>query len=79
MRCGGGFNHRFGLYDRFLIKDNHLALMESSDRLAEAVRAARALDPEAIHLPGVYVQRLICGAPYNKKIEFRTVREREAV
>jgi len=36
-----------------------------------------ALDPEAIHLPGVYVQRLICGAPYDKKIEFRTVRERE--
>jgi 3-oxoacid CoA-transferase subunit A len=35
-----------------------------------------ALDPEAIHLPGVYVQRLICGAPYDKKIEFRTVRER---
>src|SRR5271156_815442 len=48
VRCGGGVNHRFGLYDRFLIKDNHLALMESSDRLAEAVRAARALDPEAI-------------------------------
>ena len=38
-----------------------------------------ALDPEAIHLPGVYVQRLFCGAPYDKKIEFRTVREREAV
>ncbi len=37
------------------------------------------LDPEAIHLPGVYVQRIICGAPYDKKIEFRTVREREAV
>src|ERR1700712_5278434 len=38
-----------------------------------------ALDPEAIHLPGVYVQRIICGAPYDKKIEFRTVRERQAV
>ncbi len=37
------------------------------------------LDPDAIHLPGIYVQRLICGAPYDKKIEFRTVREREAV
>ncbi|MEN9682377.1 MAG: hypothetical protein RLZZ427_128 [Pseudomonadota bacterium] len=32
------------------------------------------LDPDAIHLPGVYVQRLICGAPYDKKIEFRTTR-----
>lgn len=37
-----------------------------------------SLDPDAIHLPGVYVQRLIVGAPYDKKIEFRTVREREA-
>ena len=36
------------------------------------------LDPDAIHLPGVYVQRLIVGSPYDKKIEFRTVREREA-
>jgi 3-oxoacid CoA-transferase subunit A len=37
-----------------------------------------SLDPEGIHLPGVYVQRMILGAPYDKKIEFRTVREREA-
>ena len=48
VRCGGGVNHRFGLYDRFLIKDNHLALMGSGSALAEAVRAARALDPEAV-------------------------------
>jgi nicotinate-nucleotide pyrophosphorylase (carboxylating) len=25
VRCGGGYNHRFGLYDGILIKDNHLA------------------------------------------------------
>ena len=37
-----------------------------------------SLDPDSIHLPGVYVQRMIIGAPYDKKIEFRTVREREA-
>jgi 3-oxoacid CoA-transferase subunit A len=36
-----------------------------------------SLDPDAIHLPGVYVQRLIVGAPYDKKIEFRTTRARE--
>ncbi len=46
--CGGGVNHRFGLYDRFLIKDNHLALMGTGNRLAEAVKAARALDPDAL-------------------------------
>jgi nicotinate-nucleotide pyrophosphorylase (carboxylating) len=48
VRCGGGVNHRFGLYDRFLIKDNHLALMGNGNRLADAIRAARALDPDAV-------------------------------
>jgi 3-oxoacid CoA-transferase subunit A len=38
-----------------------------------------SLDPDSIHLPGVYVQRLVLGSPYDKKIEFRTVREREPV
>ncbi len=35
-----------------------------------------ASTPTAIHLPGIYVKRLIVGAPYDKKIEFRTVRPR---
>ena len=37
-----------------------------------------SLDPDSIHLPGVYVQRIVLGAPYDKKIEFRTVRQKEA-
>ena len=36
------------------------------------------LDPDAVHLPGVFVNRLIVGAPYDKKIEFVTTRDREA-
>ncbi len=44
----------------------------------EEVVPAGSLDPDAIHLPGVYVQRMIIGAPYDKKIEFRTTRQREA-
>ena len=36
-----------------------------------------SLDPDSIHLPGVFVNRMIVGAPYDKKIEFRTVRERQ--
>jgi 3-oxoacid CoA-transferase subunit A len=44
----------------------------------EEVVPAGSLDPDHIHLPGVYVQRIIVGAPYDKKIEFRTVRERES-
>jgi 3-oxoacid CoA-transferase subunit A len=42
----------------------------------EEVVPAGALDPDCIHLPGVFVQRMIVGAPYDKKIEFVTTRER---
>jgi 3-oxoacid CoA-transferase A subunit len=41
----------------------------------EEIVPVGSLDPDCIHLPGVYVQRLVLGAPYDKKIEFRTVRE----
>jgi 3-oxoacid CoA-transferase subunit A len=44
----------------------------------EEIVPVGSLDPDSIHLPGVYVQRLIVGSPYDKKIEFRTVRERES-
>ncbi|MBX9663961.1 CoA transferase subunit A [Novosphingobium sp.] len=40
----------------------------------EEIVPTGSLDPDAIHLPGVYVQRLIVGSPYDKKIEFRTTR-----
>ncbi len=43
----------------------------------EELVEAGQLDPDKVHLPGVYVQRLFVGAPYDKKIEFRTVRTRE--
>ena len=44
----------------------------------EEIVATGSLDPDCIHLPSIYVKRLILGGPYEKKIEFRTVREREA-
>ena len=46
--CGGGTNHRFGLYDRVLIKDNHrrLWLGGDPDRLDLAVAAARRAFPK---------------------------------
>jgi 3-oxoacid CoA-transferase subunit A len=44
----------------------------------EEVVPVGTFEPDQIHLPGVYVQRMIIGAPYDKKIEFRTVRERES-
>jgi nicotinate-nucleotide pyrophosphorylase (carboxylating) len=42
VRCGGGANHRSGLFDAILIKENHIAAAGS---LGAAVRLARALHP----------------------------------
>src|SRR5690349_239052 len=44
----------------------------------EEIVPVGSLDADCIHLPSIYVNRLIDGSPYDKKIEFRTVREREA-
>jgi|SRR5690625_3705150 len=47
---GGGWNHRLGLFDRVMLKDNHLAADQStaSERLENAVRRARETEPELI-------------------------------
>ena len=45
--CGGGQNHRMGLYDRVLIKENHVAAAGS---LGGAIRAARS------HAPGMTIE-----------------------
>src|SRR5262249_34018652 len=42
VRCGGGYNHRMGLYDGVLIKDNHLAALGGGpDAIHQAVKTAR--------------------------------------
>jgi len=43
----------------------------------EEIVPVGSLDPDCIHLPSIYVKRLVLGAPYDKKIEFTTTRERE--
>ncbi|MBX3444669.1 MAG: carboxylating nicotinate-nucleotide diphosphorylase [Planctomyces sp.] len=51
VRCGGGVNHRFGLYDGVLIKDNHLAAWSAQRErpsLDDAVRRARAAAPRGV-------------------------------
>lgn len=45
VRCGGGGNHRIGLFDAMLIKENHIAAAGS---LTAAVRAARAYHPQLL-------------------------------
>jgi nicotinate-nucleotide pyrophosphorylase (carboxylating) len=39
VTCGGGVNHRFGLYDGVMIKDNHIAFSGSITNAVKAVRA----------------------------------------
>ena len=53
VACGGGWNHRLGLFDRVMLKDNHLALIgfdggDGGDvsRLAAAVAAAKKTSPD---------------------------------
>ena len=50
VRCGGGVNHRMGLYDAILIKDNHLAAWTEGERhsLASAIETARSSAPAGV-------------------------------
>ena len=45
MRCGGGENHRIGLFDAVLIKENHIAAVGS---VSAAVRGARRQSPSVM-------------------------------
>jgi nicotinate-nucleotide pyrophosphorylase (carboxylating) len=48
IRDGGGHNHRLGLADGILIKDNHLAAIGTPDRIARAIAAARERAPHTL-------------------------------
>ncbi len=43
VRMGGGKNHRMGLYDAILIKDNHIVLAGGIEKAIRAIRAKRAI------------------------------------
>lgn len=45
VRCGGGYNHRIGLYDAILVKENHIA---AAGGIAPAVEAARRHHPSLL-------------------------------
>lgn len=44
VSCGGGTNHRLGLFDAFLIKENHIMAMGGS--ISSAIRSAKSLHPK---------------------------------
>ena len=43
VRCGGGLNHRMGLFDAYLIKENHIT---TSGSISNAITKAKSLHPE---------------------------------
>lgn len=47
VRVGGGYNHRFGLYDAVMIKDNHI---KGSGGITGAVQAARRIIPHSMKI-----------------------------
>ena len=48
VRAGGGTNHRFGLFDQILAKDNHLAVASDASSLQAAIDRAKAAKPDLI-------------------------------
>ena len=47
VKCGGGFNHRIGLYDGILIKENHIA---AAGGIAEVLKQARSIAPKDVFI-----------------------------
>ena len=48
VRAGGGTNHRFGLFDRVLVKDNHLAVTGDAAGLQRAIDQAKNRSPDIL-------------------------------
>ena len=79
--CGGCANHRMGLFDAFLVKENHIA---AAGGIAAAVAAARAIAPDApveveVENLGELREALDAGAELVMLDEFDAERRREAV
>ena len=81
VRCGGADNHRLGLYDAILIKENHIA---ACGGIAAAVQRARSLHPQLmveveVESPDELRQALAAGADRIMLDEFDATAIAEAV
>ena len=72
---------RFGnlIYRKTARNFNPNAATAGRVTVAEVEELVDQLDPDAVHTPSVYVHRMIAGGPSEKRIEQRTVRQREPV
>src|SRR3546814_723432 len=76
--CSGAQTTAIGDDDAFLphiINRHHVE--PGQDGIHPFQLPAGSLDPDQVHTPGIYVNRIIEGPAYDKKIEFRTTRTRE--
>lgn len=81
VRCGGGSNHRLGLYDQYLIKENHIAAAGS---IEHAVRQARRQHPELkieveVETLEQLAEAIACSADIAMVDNFSVEQTREAV
>lgn len=66
VRAGGGVNHRSGLFDQILAKDNHLAVAGDADSLQTAIERAKAAKPDVvveIEADNLDQVRMLCALP----------------
>ncbi len=81
VTCGGCFNHRIGLYDAFLIKENHIAACGSIEAAVSTARAqapGKPVEVEVENLPELH-QALSAGADIVMLDNFSLADMREAV
>jgi nicotinate-nucleotide pyrophosphorylase (carboxylating) len=50
VRCGGGFNHRIGLYDEYLIKENHIQALGSLENAVQLAKKHRHKQPIVVEV-----------------------------
>ncbi|WP_140984748.1 carboxylating nicotinate-nucleotide diphosphorylase [Asticcacaulis tiandongensis] len=67
VRCGGGFNHRYGLDDAILIKDNHIAICGGVTKALEKAKAA-ASHTMKIELEVDSLDQLRAALPYGPDV-----------
>src|SRR3569833_844074 len=81
VRCGGAQNHRMGLYDMVLIKENHIAAAGSlPGAIADARRVAPLVPVEVVvESLAEFAEALAARPDINKKDEFTTADMRKAV
>ena len=50
MKCGGGANHRIGLFDAFLIKENHIAACDGIDKAVAQAKVNHPTKPVEVEV-----------------------------